>query len=310
MYIEITKRLQLDKTLYKDYILNPNFPMLEMTRDILTMFMIENINYEVDIVANLKYFSQNYHPLIEDYYKNGLSYEKIFKKYSYTKNQIIHMFNIIKINLYDMLKKPQQVRFDFKFYEENRLNPKISFIGDIELIDKIFRLYYGLDLGNRMIISKIITKLGLSYKSSFVQRNIRLYMLAICKFKNGIFKEKNTITKTVEKEFLKYFRNHEKQIYFNRRALKINKIVLNALLEKQDSNYFRIEYAFKDQIKEILRKYLTKGIRNELMAILKISEKEFMSGKEISRVFKILDNLDKSLNIEFPKQLKKINDDV
>ena len=46
------------------------------------------------------------------------------------------------------------------------------------------------------------------------------------------------------------------------------------------------------------------------MAILKISEKEFMSGKEISRVFKILDNLDKSLNIEFPKQLKKINDDV
>ena len=61
-----------------------------------------------------------------------------------------------------------------------------------------------------------------------------------------------------------------------------------------------------EEIKELARQYkkgdnlarqkiLNANLRLELMAIYDIKEKEFMSGKEIGHVYKILNNIDKCL---------------
>ena len=283
------------------------------------------INYDIDILPNLKYFSNNYRLLLEDYYKNNMTYESLSKKYELTKNQIISIFDRIKIELFEIINNPEDPKFNFDYYEKNRNNPQLPFYGDKKLADKIFRLYFGLDDIKRKSTIEIIKELNLSFETSKVNKIINNYMLAICKLKNGVITKEDFSYEEIKKHYLEkekempefiknsyigYFKRKEKNSYFNYRKLSINNIVLyDMLLEKYD-NCFDVNKTNREEVLHILKKHyneINSRIKDRLMYLFDISEREFMTGKEINHLYRILNKLDNQLTKNKTKVYKNDN---
>ncbi len=280
------------------------------------------IDYDTDIIPLLKYFAPSDRIKLEDFYKNGLSYEEIATKCHVNFHQMVSIMERIKINLYELMNNLNNTKvFDFAYYEEAIKNPDLPFYGDLDLAIKIFNLAFGMDGDERKSVPAIIKELNLDLKTSAINRVISNLMLSVCKLRDGIVKE---TTFSFEDIYAYYLRNHQNMSYqhklyylryFNKitssrniNGLKedLSYYIINDLIKDIYPNAFDFSTATREDVIALLKKYgqdLKKSTKNELMAIYDISEREFLTGKELNHLYKLLDTLDTQLKLSPQERL-------
>lgn len=266
------------------------------------------LDYDKDIKPVLKYFSKGDRLLILEYYYNHLSYEKIALKYKMTKNQVIVIFDRIKINLYEFINGTTDKKFDFEYYEEAINNPKLPFYGDLELAIKIFDLYFGQSKVQKESMPKISESLDGVMSTAALHKIISNLMLSVCKLRDGYNKEfyisYDDVKKYYEKNkcsmdlcrlssYQNYFRNVEK---YNKRGLEVipNQTIIFDVLADLGKECFRIKQADKEEVLNLIREYhdlLSPRIRTDLLLRIGVRERDLMNGKDKNHVYRILGNL-------------------
>ncbi len=278
------------------------------------------INYEIDVLPNLRYFPLSYRPLMEDYYKENKTYKDLSEKYNFTKNQITCIFDQIKMKLFDRIHHPEKPSFDFQFYEENRYNKFLPFYGDQTLTDQMFRLYFGIDTMKRKSIPEIRKELNVPFETIVINKMLSNYMLSFCRLKDGIQKietfsyeeikeyykiHEQTMTSSLKKSFEKYFRRIKNQKFIYTQKNSIPERILYSMIKEKNKNCFDVNKASRTEVLEILKKYNKKipsKIKNHLMSLFNITGKEFMTGREKNHLYRVLNKLDNQLSLEEQKQ--------
>lgn len=264
------------------------------------------IHYETDIVPILKYFGISDRKKIEDFYKNGLTYEKMSAKYKMTFERIVDIMNRIKTTIYDLMNNPNAKKFDFDYYLEAINNPDLPFSGDLPLAIQIFNLSFGMNGEERMSIPAIIEKLQLDFGSSAINKTINSLMLSVCKLKDGIKRDKTFSFEQVYSYFtnnytsIPFYRRKIYQKYFNRvknqkningLGFKLSNDIIYDLIKDNYSNTFELENATREEVLELIDKFgkeLSRRSRTELMEKFDIRERDYMNGKDINHIFKML----------------------
>lgn len=268
------------------------------------------LDYEEDIVPLLKYFSLGDRILIEDYFKNNITYEKMSQKYNMTFDRIVKIMSRIKINLFDLVDDPNTRKFDFDYYLQVRDDRNLPFYGNLPLAIQIFDLYFGMNQVERLSVPEIIKKLDLSFKTTAINNCIKHLMLAICKLRDGMFKEKEF----TYDEIIDYFNGHSSEmrsthrVYYDRYFTRMNKkrelngiqskvseYITYDLLREQRDDCFKLETGTRASALSILRDNVRMPIKvdtkKSLMYYYGIRWRDIMSGKEINHVYRIMDNL-------------------
>ena len=269
-----------------------------------------NINYDVDIYPLLKYFSKCDREKIIDFYRDNLSYETMSKKYQLSFGKISGAMQRINATIYELRHNPHAKRFDFDYYLEVIDKVDLPFYGDIEIAKKIFNLIFGMQGNERMSAQEVINELNLDIEVTSVNRIIASLMLAVCKYKDGIVKEKTFTKEEIvafyesQREILpewhfKFYDSYLKKINdpkrLNETRSNISYIVINDLVKSLYSDAFILNKATKEEVLNILHKYgkdIMRRVRIDLMTRFGITEREFMSGRERYHLYRLLDRLD------------------
>lgn len=268
------------------------------------------IHYETDIVPILKYFGISDRMKIEDFYKNGLTYEKMASKYKMTFEKITIIMNRIKTTIYDLMNNPNAKKFDFDYYLEAINNPDLPFSGDLPLAIQIFNLTFGMDGEERMSLPTIIEKLQLDFGLATINKTINSLMLSVCKLKDGIKIDKTFSFDQVysyytnnyvdipiyrRKIYQKYFNKVKSKKNINGLGFKLSNDIIYDLIKANYTNVFELKNASKEEVLELINKHgkeLNRRVRNELMGRFDIKERDYMNGKDINHIFKLLYTLD------------------
>ncbi len=268
------------------------------------------IHYETDIVPILKYFSLSDRVKIEDFFKNGMTFEEMGKKYGMTTAQVVGAMNRIRVNIYDLDSNPYAKRFDFDYYLEAIKNPDLPFYGDLPLAIKIFNLSFGMEGKEKMGAPEVVKTLGLDYDTSTINRINASLMLGVCKLKDGITKQKTfgydeildyynknyaNIPPYCRSYYERYFKNVQDRRIISGDKAPVSYFIIADLIAANYPDAFKLDTATRDKVIGIIRKYgkdLKKRIRISLMSRYGISEREFMNGKDINHIFKMLYTLD------------------
>jgi hypothetical protein len=202
----------------------------------------------------------------------------------------------------------------------------LPFFGDRQRTIEIFDLFYGMNDGLRMSIPEIIKKLNLDTEQSATNRAANNLMLAVCKYREGItsgnsfsYEEIKEYYRLHEHEmayykkqvYLRYFKKIESSDRLNGIVPGVSYVILYDLLKDRNPNIYTPLNLDRDTVLQLIRKYdnlITNAIKRELMAIYEITPREFMNGKEINHVFKILYTLDeklkeKGINVQVKKKV-------
>ena len=259
------------------------------------------IHYETDIVPILKYFGISDRMKIEDFYKNGLTYEKMASKYKMTFEKIVIIMNRIKTTIYDLMNNPNLEAIN---------NPDLPFSGDLPLAIQIFNLSFGMDGEERMSVPTIMEKLQLDFGSTTINKIINSLMLSVCKLKDGI-KRENTFSFEIvysyftsnyidipiyrRKIYQKYFNRVKSQKNINGLGFKLSNDIIYDLIKANYSNAFELEKTTREEVLKLINKFgkeLNRRIKSELMGRFDIKERDYMNGKDINHIFKMLHTLD------------------
>lgn len=268
------------------------------------------INYEIDIIPIQKYFGISDRMKIEDFYKKGLTYEKMAAKYGITYNQISIVMTRIKATIYDLMNNPNAKKFDFDYYLEAIKDPDLPFTGNLPLAVQIFNLSFGMDGKEKMSIPAIIEKLQLDFGATTISKTISSLMLSVCKLKDGIKKDKTFSFEQVYSYFMnnymdipfyrkkiyqKYFNEVKSRKNINGPGYRLPNDIIYDLIKENYTNTFELKNTSREEVLELINKYgkkINKKVRVELMGRLDIRERDYMSGKDMNHIFKMLYTLD------------------
>lgn len=286
------------------------------------------IDFDADIVPMLKYFSKIDRMYIIDYYQNNLSYETIAKKYSISFDKIVEIFNAIKIRIDEILKNPNEKRFDYEYADTVLDEEELPFYGNRDVAKKLYKYCFCGDSMEKVAISTAVENLNLDMTSQKASTVLSSYMLAICKFREGIRlknhfsheqivdyynRNKDNINKQKETSYNFYFSKYNRHGSLS--VNHVNETIKNDLLKDSVDDYFRLNAASRDEVIEILKNKeyrLDKRIRQALMYRFNIGEREFMNGQEINHVLRLINlldlhlNADKASNLENSFQIKTL----
>ncbi len=268
------------------------------------------IDYENDIVPILKYFATKDREKVIDFYRDNLSYEEIAKKYSLTFRAVVGIMTRIKVNVYDILNNPEAKKFDFDYYKEAIKDERLPFYGNLKEATQILELSLGMRDEERLTFPQIKERLNIEMSVSSMSQVVSFLMLAVCKLRIGIYKEKTYPSKRVEdyynlhfkdmgavekkvyEKYLKYQKDHKKR---NKRTHRIPGLILNDLIKEDYPDAFRYESATREEVLEILKNpnlNLSSRIRRQLMFHFNIPERIFMKGKELSHIYRIFNQIE------------------
>jgi len=268
------------------------------------------LSFDIDIVPILKYFTFAERNLIIEYYRNGLSYTEIAKKYNLSNAKVKAIMYRIKTSISSIINDSNVVRFDFDYYHEVVDMPNFPFRGDLEQAKRIFDLYVGETSFGRINNEEIKDVLGLTMKAETISRIIDSLVLAVFKYKAGIRKENGFTLADVREAYelnkdslseaeLKLFSN-----FFNKNKgmdFKMSEDLVYLLLKNKYPSYFKISDTPKNKLVRVFKKYqslLSKKTRESLMYFADLSERNLMRGSEINHVLRILAELDRRLSQE------------
>ncbi len=271
------------------------------------------LDYLADILPNLKYFSPYDRPKITDYYLNGLTKEQMCQKYHLGDTQYYHQMHKIKITFKEILNHPDNAKlFDFDFYQEAIKNPLLPYNGDLDLMNQIFALYFGMDGQTKLSISEIKEKLKLDMSKTTIHRMLYELMLSVCKLKDGITKERtftigqiysyyitnfSHLIPSQKKYFLKYFERFDMIRSINCQATNVPALITNDLIKTIYPKTFTFKDYTINTIVHLIKKYqdvLKESTIQALMSKYNIKGKEFMTEKEVLELLQLLEKIDKA----------------
>lgn len=269
-----------------------------------------NIDFELDVEPNLKYFSNSDRLYLIEYYKNGLTYDDVSRKYNISIHSIITTYNRLNHNLFDIIDDNEEAKkFDFDYYREVFMRDDVPYYGDKELAKKIFDLFTGESTMQKMSLPKITEELGLDYSESTLIHLVDEVLLSVCRYREGITKEATFTPEEIAdyyernkdnlgwrvKEYKGYFERLRNRSNLNGKVYYVNYSIIFDLIKDKYSNYFSLSNCDSEKIIMLIKKYghkLLGSTKRELMSIYGINERVFMNGKEINHVYRILYGLD------------------
>ena len=271
-----------------------------------------NIDYDTDIAPILKYFGNSDRNKIEDFYKNRLTYEELAEKYNLSFDKIVAIMNRLKQNVNELLTNPNAKKFDFDYYQKVVNNPDLPFNGNIELATKIFDLAFGMN-EERISLPAIKERLNLECATSVINKTIYNIMISVCKYKDGIKKNKtfpleqvieyyqknyNNMPDYIKREYERYINAIKKDTDISGSSIRQPYIIISDLIQDVYPDAFKCNTATKEEVEELLKQYngqINKRVRTHLMECFDIPERKFMNGRDINHVYKILCTLDNKL---------------
>lgn len=266
------------------------------------------IDYETDIVPLLKYFGTSDREKLNDLYNNKLTLNEMAKKYNLSSSQISRISYNLKYQIHELINNPDAKKFDFDFYLKNKDNPDLPFYGDLDLAIKIFDLTFGMNGEEKLAATEIVKKLNLDVDVSTINRIIANLMLSFCKLSDGITKirsfsydeiynyySNNDVPNYRKDNYENYFRRAREKKTVNGLKEKISNNIIADLIIATYPDAFTIDNATEGEVKQILKEHgrlISKRVRRGLMGKFGIREREYMSGKDINHVFRLLHTLD------------------
>lgn len=271
------------------------------------------LDYEVDWLPNLKYFSYSDRNIINKYFRDGLTVEEMAKEYGVSYDKMFSLIEKIKVNMFDILNNPKAKKFDFDYYMSVRNNKDLLFYGDRDKTIEMFDLYYGMNDDLKLYIPDIIKKLNLDVDHGTVSKAINNLMLSICKYSEGIKNVNNFnyddimeyyvrncsfMTRYKKQCYVKYFQKISNEYRINGAIPGISDVILYDLLVDRNPFVYTHSNLNRDIVVRLLKTYghlINNSKRRELMALYEISSREFMSGKDINHVYRIINFVDEKL---------------
>lgn len=280
-----------------------------------------SINYEVDILPNLKYFSYSDRIIIDKYFVQGISVEALATEYNVGFEKMGGIVRRIKTTIFDLLNNPKTKKFDYDYYMKVRYEDDLPFYGELDKTIEIFDLFHGMNDGLRMSVPEIIKKLDLGLNESSVNKGANYLMLSICKYQDGIRKghtfsyeeikryyelHSEEMTYYHKQFYLRYFEKYENPRRLTGVVPGVNYTILNDLLKSTRSDYITLESLNREKAIQLIKKYkmLSGSTKKELMYMFDLTGREFMNGKDVNHVYRLLYTLD-SLLLERGNVLKK-----
>ena len=267
------------------------------------------IDYEEDIIPILRYFPLIDRLKLESLYKDNLTNKDISLKYNISLNQADIEMKRLRQSVKELLSGKKDKVFDFDYYLKVIDNPLLPFYGNLELAKESFNMFYGMNGKEKMTLSEIITKLNLGIAESALNSLIQNLMLAVCRYKSGIKKSNPfsfeqildiynrkgfTMKPYIKKVYNRYINKVLNSKNINSANEDIPYIILNDLLIENNYYTFNLDNTSKEEVLNILRRFgneMNFNIKRQLMQIFDISEKEFMNGRDLNHVYRLLDKL-------------------
>jgi len=234
------------------------------------------LNYEMDILPNLKYFSKRDVIFIKESFLNGLSNQEIAEKYNLSINYINRVLNDLKNRLINVSKDECTEKFNFELYRNLVNNPLLPYEGNLQLAKECFDLYTGESTLENYSIPDIIDKLHLECDKETVRRHIISLALSIYKLNSKV---KRKFIFTIE-EVREYFEKNKNSMSRERANVYIN--FLNGTFVRSE---FSSEMSANDQIRFDLLKDRNPDVFN-------------LENANFLEVFVLLQNYSNSLDYE------------
>ncbi len=270
------------------------------------------IDYETDLLPNLKYFNKTERIYINEYFVNNLSFSQIAKKYSLSIDQVSSYFDSIYSKIHEILNEPKEKRFDYDYAEKVLDMPDLPFFGNQKLAKEVYTLVFGGKSMTKIPLTEVEKMIDVDASSRVLNDILVDYMISICKYRMGI---KKNITFTHE-QVVDYYERHEDSLrkerlllfsnYFSRykkesssNSTYISDSIIYLLLQESMSNCFKVSTSNKKEVLNILRNKkhrINKKVRNSLMQLFDITERELLNGQEINHIIRTLHMLDLSLD--------------
>ncbi len=293
-------------------------------RAIIAIFKYQNgeipakIDFEYDILPLMRFFSKYDRMLIEDSYKNGLSYEALAKKYGITFNQMVTRFNRLNLSIFEMINNPQKEYFDFDFYEKAIKDPLLPFYGNLEEARKIFDLHFANTQIKNMSANEIAKELNINRDEKSINKTVYNLIMAVCRYKKGLRKgytfthedvvdyynrHKDKMSPSQESLYLRYFKRHLKEDA-NRNKELINKLILIDIIKERNQELNDIDLLSYDEIVNIIKtRHFSSKVLQSLLSLIGETERITMTGQELNHVYRLLNRLDKMVKLESNQQL-------
>ena len=271
------------------------------------------ISYDNDILPNMKYFCYSDRRIIDMYYRDGYTCEMIAKEFKVSFEKMYSVVERIRVNLFDLLNNSKCKKFDFDYYMKVRNEADLPFFGERERTITIFDLFYGMSDELRIGVPEIKKQLKLELETSAINKAANNMMLSVCKHQAGIRSSKTFTYDEIEdyynrhkdempfyhKQFyLRYFSKVENVYRLNGNVPGVSYVILYDLLKENNPDIYSFDNLDRDTVIRLIKKYsneITGAIKRELMAIYEITPREFMNGKDINHVYKILASLDEKI---------------
>ncbi len=239
------------KRLYKSIVTIKKYLNNEIKGDVI---------YKIDIKPYLKYFILEDREILKMMYKDKVPQTKIEKKFGFSAHQFTLLMQKIRMHLSD-LQKGIKTGIDFDYFWSYAGNTDIPYYGNQDLAYELCFLYYE----KRLPQSEIVKNYHPELSDSSVSEIIREFTVSVLKYKQGITKAKEFSYEEVleyyykhneefglvsEKNYRRYFDKIRRKGPFAR--VRPNKFITYDLIREKYKDYFRIDSASREDVRNIL----------------------------------------------------------
>lgn len=256
---EIAKRTGIKepivrKRLYNGIVTIKKYNKKEISGEIL---------FEIDIEPYLKYFTLEDREILTCLYRDKWSYSEVEKEYNLSHHQLAILHQKMRMHLSDM-RAGLAKGIDFDYFWSNALESDVPYYGNQQLAVELCFLYYEKNLSKSEIIKLHHPELG----DHTVDEIINTYTVAMLKHQNGIRKINDFTYDEIAAYYerhkddmggvsTKIYRNYFEKVKKNGPLAKIrpNKEITYDLIREEHPDYFRLEKANPEQVREILKEH-------------------------------------------------------
>lgn len=257
----------------------------------------KGIDYEMDVVPQLKYF-----PLIEQYqltdlYRDHFDAKDFVKKYGITKEQAWVLMEKLERRLMYLLKYKKARKFDFDYAREVLDKDDLPYFGDYELARYYYNRYFGDDGELADSRSDLIEELDISEetKTSAMIRNL---MISCLMYKQGYRKYKTIDIQELEAYYDKHKDNmpmYLKKIFLSsikhNDPTRISELAIYEILKDRGEDIFHIKDISKSDAANIIRENPYNFSSYQLESIRKLfhlPKRNFMNGSKKHKLYKLV----------------------
>jgi len=195
---------------------------------------------------------------------------------------------------------------DYEYFRNNLHNEDLPYYGNLDLVIECFSLLSGESTMESLSLYDISKKLNLSCTIETINRHIKLFILSLYKYANGI-KKHSLFSKEDVEEYYKnncdnlsihelnsynaYFEGKTVKSEFGKDIDNLSDLLIFKLLKDKNPDFFNLELATKEDIDFLLENYyyeLEPHIRSALIFRFGLNERNYMSLHDLNSCKKLI----------------------